>query len=378
MNTRYYILLIASLFLSACISEFTPDVEVVDDEILVVDGTITDSITTIKLSRSYALNERSAKTNPVGNAVVYVETSGGFTFPASLQTDWGTYKIMVGKLDVDSMYRIRIEWNEEQYFSEFLSPVVSPPIDSIHYRKQGPGAPLEIMVNSEGNEAGSRYYRWTFNETWEYTAELYATGAYDAEKEEYFEYDEKYGPRNPRYYCWQDNHSISLLLENTVQLKENKIIDKKIAEIPSGYKRISHLYFIEVTQYSIGREAYDYFTNLQKNMDDMGSIFAPVPSEMNGNIRCLNKDIPVIGYVEVCIPTRRSIYINREQAQYEKPFKDCDVEATPTLGYGIYLYDKLGGVTHYAPYECIDCTYSGGTNIKPDFWPNDHQLNSQF
>jgi hypothetical protein len=370
--TKYIILLAIIVLANSCITEFQPSGTTAHTAMLVVDGTITDQLSTVRLSRSYAIHENFANNIPVIDARVWIETQGGGIRSAVVQPERGRYEITTGNLHPDSVYRLVIHWQDEEYVSDFLQPLITPPIDTIYYHKKNWGEPLQILVNSTNHASASPYYRWTFEEIWEFTAELYAMGRWDPEGDSIMIYDEREGIHNLVYHCWQRSRSIRLILESTLQLSENIVRNKKIHEIPASHKRISLLYFIEVTQYSLRQEAYDYFMNLQKNMDDMGSIFAPIPSELNGNIRNTKGDLPAIGFVDVSTSTTRKIFITREQAGYEPPGNSCEIITVNMPGYGYLHIDNEGRATSFAPYRCLDCTLNGGTKNKPDFWPNDH------
>lgn len=371
INQLPYITLLAVL-LSSCISEFQPDPVAGYAGILVVDGTITDSVATVRLSQSYGIGENYTDNTPVTDAFISIETQGGARRNNVQQSLRGIYSISTGTLHPDSLYRLHISWNNEEYVSEYLKPIVSSQLERISYRKDGSGKNLIIDVSSANDKSGSRFYRWTYQDTWEFTAELYAQGMRDPTADTIIIFDERDGKPNPMFYCWQRGQSTSLILENTLQLNENKIQNKQILSIPVGSKKISQLYYIEIKQYSIRKETYDYFTNLQKNIDEMGSIFAPIPSEMNGNIRGIRKERPAIGFIDVCIPSTRQLFITSSEAGYEAPGKKCDVIERSMPGYGIYLLDPSGSPTYYAPNRCIDCQLEGGSKNKPDFWPNNH------
>lgn len=372
MNPKNITFTLLVAILSSCISEFQPEPDGAYAGILVVDGTITDSISTIRLSQSYGIGDKFTDNIPVTDAIISIETEGGARRTTVSHPFRGAYSIVTGTLHPDSLYRLHIKQNNEEYVSEYLRPIVTPQLERINYQKDQTGKNLNIDVSSTGTESGSRFYRWTYQDIWEFTAELYALGMRDPSADTIMIFDEREGKPNPLFYCWQRGQSSSLILENTLQLNENKIQNKQILSIPIGNKKLSQLYYIEITQYSIRKETYDYFTNLQKNIDEMGSIFAPIPSEMKGNIRGINNDRPAIGFVDVCIPSTQRLFITSSEAGYEAPGKKCDVIDIPMPGYGIYLLDAGGAPTNYAPNRCIDCQLDGGSKNKPDFWPNSH------
>lgn len=373
MKKKLILPFVLLLVLGSCISEYIPTSISEHNELMVVDGTITDSVTLIRLSRSYAIDQNFANNIPITDARIRIEVDGGANRTLVTQPDRGLYAIATGTLHPDSAYRVYIQWNNEEYVSEYLTPLQTPAIESITFDKTGQGKPLEIFVNSTRNDSGSQFYRWTYHDQWEFDAELYAMGIWDPTGDSVKIYDEREGIYNLTFHCWQQSRSTSLILENTLQLSENHVRNKRILEIPASNKRISKLYHIEVTQYSIRKESFEYFNNLQKNIDEMGSLFAPIPSEMNGNIRNIGNDGWAIGYVDVSVPRRKKLFITTQEAGYEPTGRSCDVLDYSKAGYGIYQLDNAGGVTSWAPVECIDCTRNGGTKNKPDFWPNDHR-----
>ena len=66
---------------------------------------------------------------------------------------------------------------------------------------------------------------------------------------------------------------------------ESNTVYHKLNTIHRTSDKISYLYYTEVKQMSISEEAYNYWSNLQRNSEEIGGIFAPQPSEMIGNIR---------------------------------------------------------------------------------------------
>ena len=371
LKKKLYIPVLLSL-LTSCISEYHPEPVSGYSGILIVDGTITDSITVVRLTQSYGIADVFADNIPVTNAVIKVEVENGKSRTLVAQPERGRYEISTGRLDPDSMYRIFVEWNNENYASDYLPPLQTPAIDQLNFRQSETANEIDLLVSTTNTASGSHFYRWTYQDNWEFTAELYAQGMRDPTADTIIVFDERDGKPNPMFYCWQKSRSNSLLLENTLQLSENQIREKKILSIPRTHKKISQLYHIDVMQYSIRKETYEYFSNLQKNMDEMGSIFAPIPSELDGNVRCLTSDLPVIGFVDVSIPSSYQRFISRQEAGYIAPGKSCDVLTRSIPGYGIYLLSPDGGPTHFAPLGCLDCRLEGGSKIKPSFWPNTH------
>ena len=368
---KYLQYIILFFLFTGCIEEYTPTgIEEVSD-LLVIEGTITDNESIFILSRSVGLSDTLvAGQNAVNNAHVYVEKDNGELLSGALTAN-GTYTVPTGILDKEAKYRFYAVVDGEEYRSEFLSPLFTPDIDELELIKKDSGEPVYVCVSTHDPADQSRYYLWSFRETWEVKAELFANyGLLDG----VFDYFSLTTPRNT-YYCWGRNNSKTMLLGSSEKLSENLIYQKRLVEMNCSDNRISVLYYIKVKQIQIRKEAYDYYFNIQKNVDESGSIFAPVPSEMKGNIRAVsNPDLPVIGYIDVSTTTEKELF-HDGIGFYESPKKFCGFQITsdPEYAYPVYGYYQVSMMSvDYAPFKCVDCRLNGGTKDRPDFWPNDH------
>lgn len=367
------------LFTSAgCIEEYhAKGIEELSN-LLVVEGTITEGTMTIKLSRSVGLYGDASDSEQVSNAIVSVESDKGKIY-STISATGGIYNINIDQLDSETKYRLKIRIGDEEYESTYSKPILTPDIDKIFWTKDSNKGVVNICVTTRGTNDQSRYYNWSYSENWEITAKFYSNFMYD-ENDGIILYDEVTGPYNLKYHCWNSNKSNQFILGSSDKLSENVITEKKlVVTIPSD-ERFSVLYYIKVYQNMLSKEAYDYFTNLQKNIESTGSIFSPIPSEMRGNIFCItNPDIPVIGYVDVSVVKTKEVFIYPNDGLYEpKVDYGCfsvtaDNERYDESSMSMYYYEALDPAGNlYAYPRCFDCT-TRGTKNKPDFWPNDHK-----
>ena len=372
MRNLLYIIIV--VLLSGCIEPYEPSgVEEISD-LLVIEGTITDNESFFSLRTSVGLSELLTGRETVDGAFVCVETENGEILPGIFQGN-GTYMVETGNLDTGKKYRLYVVADGEEYRSDFLSPLFTPEIDSIVAQKKEDGAPVFINVNTHDSEDKSRYYLWSYKEIWEVTAPLFANFGYlDYAYPIFFTST----TAENTYYCWGRDNSKKMLLGSTDKLSENIISQKKLTEIPCNNDRLSILYYISVKQNQIRKEAYDYYSNIQKNVEQTGSIFAPIPSEMRGNIVCIsNPERPVIGYIDVSTTKEKDIFIPEKVGLYEAPMTFCYSQITgeSEFAYPIYgYYENYPGLpTLYAPFNCVDCRLKEkASKDKPDFWPNDH------
>ena len=125
------------------------------------------------------------------------------------------------------------------------------------------------------------------------------------------------------------------------------------------------------------KEAYEYFKNIQRNIEQTGSIFSPIPTEVRGNIVCVSDPKEwVLGYVDVTSTTIMKRFMPELRDFYETSY-DCAKNILTGMaldGYTYYIYSGAPTVPNrYAPFRCVDCTYDGrGTKNKPSWWPTDH------
>lgn len=363
------------LLLAGCVSDYEPgELEQVKD-LLVVDGIITNGETTIKLRRSVGLKEEFTEDEFVNGAKVFVERQDGFSFTAINASGKGEYKVDMGDLDRTQQYRLRIVLDGLEYESDYLAPVITPPIDTISLLKSGPGQDVSLCVSTHNGPGESTYYRWVYKENWEIKAEMFMVAEYTGF--EIIVYDLL--TSNNAYYCWGKDSTKMILLGSSDKLTENVISNKKLITMPPSDHRLSIMYHVEVEQYALHREAYDYYFNLQKNIEESGSLFAPIPSEMRGNIRCVTRpEIPVIGFVEVATATRIKQFMPDIKDLYESALTSCGSEIVrgdeyaSEPSYGYVSYNPMNPSSNsFAPKRCLDCRQYG-TKEKPSWWPTKH------
>lgn len=361
--------------LTACVDEYVPQGVEQLRGLLVVDGIISDGFTSIKLSRSVGLTDVFDGDEFVNNAKVQVEGEDGSVYPCYLYNDRGEYLVDMGKLDMDNRYRLRILLDGDEYESAYMQPVSTPQIDSISLRKDDKAGDIHLCVSTHNSPDESKYYRWIYKENWEVKAEIFMAAEWIGDR--VVTYDLQ--TANNYYYCWGKDSSKVMSLASSDKLADNVISNKSIVSYPSHDRRFSILYHVEVTQYALHREAYDYYFNLQKNIEESGGLFAPIPSEMRGNIRCVSDpDTHVIGFVEVSCATNMKRFMPEIKDYYTPEQTGCastivqgwEYEKNPDYGYVSYNPTNMESNV-YALRRCMNCELYGSKN-KPSWWPTSH------
>jgi len=367
------------ILMIGCIEPYMPAEIKPAGAILVIDGHIdANRKSIIKLTRSQNLFENGMPEKVFG-AVVLLENENGITYPLTAEAD-GTYAL--APLTLASVrHRLIVRTNDaKEYASEFVEIKNSPAIDSVSWDVQE-DLDIEISINTHSTESNTGYYRWKFEETWQYTAAYQSVYVYNTTN------------RNGElrlddiFNCWQTKTSSDILISSSSRLSENIISKFPLTVIEQRDERLRFTYSILVKQYSITEEAYSYWKELKKTTEDLGTIFSPMPSQVTGNYKCItNADEVVLGYFSIGANSEERIFINSLQLPrpntYNTNYENC--ELYELLNQDVYSFFSppfllAGGIPnpsgpgilgyYYAVTSCVDCRTAGGKNVKPDFWP---------
>lgn len=354
---------------------------------LVVEGFIAgDAPTKFVLSRVIHLPGDS--TIPaVTNAKLQVEGTDNSIYPLT-ETGPGIYTVQTLPLNPNTRYRLRIATAEGQtYLSDTVAYKASPAIDSISWQQTPDG--VTVYANTHDPANATRYYQWSYAETWEYTSAEFSNYKFLANSRSngldsvVTRVDSEY-----IYNCWNGDSSTSILLASTTKLAQDVVYRQKLLFIPRGSIQLSVVYTVNVRQSALSQEAYNFLSLMKSNTESLGSIFDAQPSQLTGNIHNLaHSDEAVIGWVSAGTVQQQRIWIRRSDVpdwgySYACPIKDTLVADDPgsksidqfLAHYQFIPVDRayapgigfIGWYANYAP--CIDCRSQGGVTKKPSFW----------
>ena len=383
------------LAFEACKKPYTPPVIVAPNSYLVIEGVInsgTDS-TFIKISRTVNLSAITTLA-PEAGGQASVQSDAGTSYPLTEKTN-GVYASAALNLNAAHKYRLAFTTSVgKQYQSDFVAVLNSPPIDSINYIITSTG--LNIYANTHDPRNNTHYYRWDYQETW-------------LIQSDYFSYFKSNGDtvlqrdliNDNIYTCWQSDTSSNLVLASSAKLSQDIISQTPILFVPSSSEKIAFRYSIGVRQYALTGDAFNFWQNLKLTSQQLGSIFSPQPSQLNGNIHSVsNTAEPVLGYISVGATSSTRIFIDKTQLPVwltTKTYPDCMLDTFLYVYYPPFSKIPQNQVKDYINYhtsglsspfipinaygppgkkplgytastrECVDCTVRG-TNKKPAFW----------
>jgi hypothetical protein len=349
---------------------------------LVIDGVINggEGPTTIRLTRSLGLVD----TEPfryVNGATVRIEGEDN-SYQTLLPAPDGIYHSPQLHFTDGIKYRLYILTPDgKEYASDYITPLKTPDIDTLTWERNDAG--VTLYVNTHDPQNKTIYYRWEYEETWEIHSAFYSTlvwqtypngNPYDVD------------PRDPleselMYTCWRNQNSSVLLLGSSAKLTRDTI-HLPFMLIRPGDERLSVLYSINVTQYAVSKDGYEFLQRMKKNTEQVGSLFDAQPSELVGNVKCLtDPDETVIGFVEIAEAKQKRLWIRRSEVSPWNYLPACSentvVNDPDSLElFAAYLPTQVhktspGGDTlsvYVATPVCVDCRLRG-TPVKPAFWP---------
>ena len=352
---KYVVIIFGFLLLSGCIERIDLDESLSGARLLVVDGLITDANEPYSVKLSYT--SPSLKTyegEPLIGAEVYITDEESVR--ADLReignggeylTDPSTFRGQVGKT-----YQLQIMSPDGQAYISLpeTMPAVAP-IDSIYYDlasepyQSFTGTILQrwgvqFYLNTGSGGPRPAYYRWDWRETYSFIAPL----------------------TRPMQLvvplCFRTGSQARYLnVASTEDLRSDRIIKREINFVAKSGLQLQRRYSLLVRQYAMTERAYRFWANVQQQQTDGGSVFAPPPAPIPGNISSTTDTRErVLGYFQVSSVTAKRIFVNRGQVP---PGPGGSPGASP----GCIEGDPE------APESCFDCTLlPGATTEVPSFW----------
>lgn len=382
MNAKKYftlLLITAVAGVIGCVEQYTPPLSKNTPDLLVVDGFLntSDGEITVMLTRTMPLGDLS-EAPTVNNATIYLEDPDNQSTELNFQGN-GKYSLTGLSIDESKSYRIRISTGQSEYVSDFVAIKNTPEIDSVTWRQSDEN--IEIDVHTHDPSGNSRYYLWTYDETWEYRAYYYTSLKWRWE-------DSTVVAQTPEDYmtnCWDDGESSKILIGSSVRLSEDVIHSLPVHYLPKGDVRISVKYSILVKQTVLNEVTYDFYKDLKKTTEDPGGLFDPQPGRVLGNVKSTtNPDEPVLGIFNAGSVSKKRLFINYSDLprSFQVPDRsECRLDTISVddikKNFNARVYNIVGTIsqgmeitdyTYSSPF-CTDCRKRGGTTAKPDFWP---------
>ncbi len=364
-------LLTAALFLlHACVEPFAPPEITSASRYLVVDGSLNTSpggVSQIRLSRTQNIYDEGGP-QPETRARLTVEGDQGSRF-AFAEAEQGVYQLGATAFKATEKYRLRIRTAaNREYLSTYVPVAKTPPIDSVTSRIRGEQAGVEIHINTHDDTDKTRFYRWSYTETWDYFMPLYS--GFEIRNNDIVIRSEDINR------CWSNANPTNIVLGTTIKLSKDIIKDQPIVFIPASSGKLRATYSILVRQYALTQEEYEYWNTLSKTTERTGSLFDPQPAQVTGNIKAVDDGSELVfGYFSAANQQEQRIFVKANIGPIQSCASGDTLSKSEVLDVsgGLILYEHYpenSTTPQYVmgPVECADCRQRGGTTQRPSFW----------
>jgi hypothetical protein len=357
----------------SCLDPYNPSGLTDNVNLLVADGYLNSSngSCTLKLSRTVSVSTDTEVPKETG-ALVQLQDDDGNLYTLS-EAAAGTYVADDLVLPQNSKYRLKIVTkNNIEYRSDDVSVIETPEIDSVSWKREDTG--VSVFVTTHDPENKTHYYYWRYTETWQYRS---------AFSSPIFVIDGEIIPRYDNIYdCWKTVNSSNIQISSSKQLEQDLISEFKLTSIPWASPKLQLKYSIMVEQLALSQDAFEYWQELKKNTENLGTLFDPLPSTVVGNIKCITKpNEPVLGYFSASSVKMKRLFIANKDTQRPRGsaavtgYEGCSSDTIPLNGAFngqmpvgvVYVGTTPVGFAISNP-SCVDCRILGGKSIKPDYW----------
>ncbi len=383
-DCRVLLWLMAFAVLGACRKPYLPPAIKASNHYLVIDGfvnTASNAVTSITISRTRNLVD-SVSNIPELHAHATIQSSNGGSFPLQDIAGNGIYTSTPLNLDPSGKYQVAVTTSDgSKYLSDYTIVQTAPPIDSITWRLAYDTLQntqvLTVYANAHDPSNNTRYYRWDYTETWEYHS--FYQSAWGLQGDTLvFPVDSTTSTAT----CWISAHSTNIILASSAALAQDIISNAPVAQFNKDDSRLDVRYSMLLREYPLTADAYNYWLLLQKNSESLGGLFDLQPSQLDGNIHCVNNPSePVLGYITASSEQEKRIFIDNHTqlpGWQSNPSNSCTITGIPQDPNNTLRFHPPD--TTYAPYyfvtggiyiskkPCLDCRRDGGQNVKPSFW----------
>lgn len=386
----YCIIVTYCLISLSCTETFIP-VSDGYNNLLVVEGNLTDELKQhkIKLTESYTLTEE--KPFIVSNASVTIEENNNNFYEFEFNDQDSSYvSVQAFQAEPNSEYILNIELaNGEIYRStpqsspNSASLSISPSVqtqDNIKGIRIGASSLLQ-------NNTDTSYYRYEYEETYKIIAPQWSSMQAVEVSPNVIDWIPR---EEEERVCYNTELSSEIIINSSNQ----EIIDFPVLFLSQQNPKIGVRYSILVKQYLENEETYQFYKNLKKISEGSENTLSPIqPGKITGNIRS-NTGQNALGYFSVSSKAEQRIFFNYEHLFPNEPhppyFRICDTTTTrrlnkidfspnPPPAEALIIIDfihsrrmvlwQIFAEIYYimVPRACGDCTALGSNEI-PEFW----------
>ena len=374
-----------TLLLNSCVDEYWPDIGAKYDELLVVDGSLSNEPGPYIVKLAMSSNIVRPEYTPLSNYEVIISDNLGNS-EGLKEIEKGTYQTSPDGIQgvIGRSYKLMIKSpSNNRYETEFEILKKPIEIDNVYSKVKYQTVAgydhdlngLQFYVDTKMADVDTNYILWRLEDSYEYNANYRAKYIYDKFRMQFLI------PSDSLLTCWQTRKRKEIITTSTKNLTEPIILNMPLQFISTETKELSVRYSVLVKQYTLSYEAYDYWNKLTEIEDDVSWLYATLPYPVSGNIRNITNDSEIVlGYFMVAGIDKKRIFVDKPDGldwYYNTTCKLITEDLYELLNSMYYAWPLYLAAVYVGPGQypalpgdqnCVDCRESGGVLKPPDFW----------
>jgi len=377
------VLLLLTILLFSCVEKYWPELDNNYQNILVVEGMITNGPGpyTIKLSLATTVENPQfipqsgytvSITDDIGNSeVLYPSGPGLFlTSPTGIQG-------IIGR-----KYKIRIISQTGNTYESAVEELKEPVgIDSVYATfeihennsAQYPAEGYQFYINTKTAASDSTFFLWKLEKCFKYKSDFKIKYMYSGTLEQFPHPDSL-------QYCWKTENIRDIFTFNTLGLSTPVVRNFPLNYATTDTREISIKYSLLVKQFTISEKAYTFWNTVKEQNSAQDILYTRQPYQVQGNVfNTENPDETVLGYFMVGGVSEKRVFVDRPlppvhfrypvcEAGENEAAKVADIYRSNADEWPIFLTTSPEWGIVLPNQDCLDCRLKGGTIEKPDFW----------
>jgi len=374
-----------SLLLNSCVDEYWPDIGAKYDELLVVDGSLSNEPGPYIVKLAMSSNIERPEYKPVSNYEVIISDNLGNS-EVLKEIEKGTYQTSPDGIQgvIGRSYKLMIKSpSNNRYETEFEILKKPIEIDNVYSKVKYQTVAgydhdlngLQFYVDTKMADVDTNYILWRLEDSFEYNANYRAKYIYDKFRMQFLI------PSDSLLTCWKTRKRKEIITASTKNLTEPIMLNMPLQFISTETKELSVRYSVLAKQYTLSYEAYDYWNKLIEIEDDVSWLYAIQPYPVLGNIRNITDDNEIVlGYFMVAGIDKKRIFVDKPDGldwYYNTTCKLITEDLYELLNSMYYAWPLYLAAVYVGPGQypalpgdqnCVDCRESGGVLKPPDFW----------
>ncbi len=358
---------------------------------LVVEAVLTNEAKQheVKLTKTYRLEENENEVETGAVVKIYGDDGSVQDFE---EID-GIYKSTnIFQAIAGVKYKLTIETsNGNNYVSNLETLTTVTPLEEITasaVTNNGVRG-VEIAANSYDPLNTSKYYRYTYEETYKVIVPRWSPNKLTFTSDNEIIISLRDDPQTRT--CYTTNKSNNIILASTIEMTEDRVTNFPVKFIPQNNYSIANRYSILVKQYVESFNSYNFYRILKSFSNSENVLSQIQPGFIYGNIQCTNNpNEKVIGIFNVASVSSKRIFFNYEEIFPGELFPDyldtCDIKEFDSSCFGpscaangfyslksnymsgkLVYYASEGVIFKMVKPVCGDCT-TFSSNVIPAFW----------